>query len=115
VTRDALFGFPVGESVKLRYPSGRTASHDLKDGTVTLQSLPRGTYDLKVKASGVSFTRPVSVSRKQEVELKVISWLDMLLAFGAIVALAIGLAIVRRPHLAQKLRLRRRATVGAGR
>src|SRR4051794_2097099 len=119
VTRDALFGIPIGQSVELRYPSGRTVTHDLKDGQVTLQSLPRGTYDLKVKASGVSFTRPVSVSRNQEVELKVISWLDMLLAIGAVVALAIGLALVRRPHLVKairrKLRLERREKVGAGR
>jgi hypothetical protein len=118
VTRDALFGIPIGQAVELRYPSGRTVSHDLKDGEVTLQSLPRGTYDLKVKAAGVSFTRPVSVSRNQEVELKVISWLDMILAFGAVVALAIGLALVRRPHLVKvikrKLRLGRRETVGAG-
>jgi hypothetical protein len=119
VTRDALFGIPIGNAVELRYPSGRTVSHDLKDGEVTLQSLPRGTYDLKVKAAGVSFTRPVSVSRNQEVELKVISWLDMFLAFFAVVALAIGLALVRRPHLVKaikrKLRLERREKVGAGR
>ncbi len=115
VTRDALFGFHVGEAVQLRYPSGRTITRELKDGQVVLPSLPRGTYNLKVKASGVSFTRPVSVSRNQEVELKVISWLDMLLGVGAIVALAVGLAVARRPELARKLRLRRRATVGAGR
>src|SRR4051794_6429752 len=119
VTRDALFGIPIGQSVELRYPSGRTVTHDLKDGQVTLQSLPRGTYNLKVKAAGVSFTRPVSVSRNQEVELKVISWLDMFLAFAAVVALAIGLALVRRPHLTKKikrkLRLERREKVGAGR
>jgi hypothetical protein len=105
--------------VELRYPSGRTATHDLKDGETTLQSLPRGTYNLKVKASGVSFTRPVSVSRNQEVELKVISWLDMFLAFAAVIALAVGLALVRRPELTRKLkrklRLGRREKVGAGR
>jgi hypothetical protein len=115
VTRDALFGVHIGNAVELRYPSGRTITRELKDGQVILPSLPRGTYDLKVKATGVSFTRPVSVSRNQEVELKVISWIDMLLAFGAIVALAVGLAVVRRPELAQKLRLRRRVKVGAGR
>jgi hypothetical protein len=119
VTRDALFGTATGESVALRYPSGRTVTHDLKDGETTIASLPRGTYDLKVKAAGVSFTRPVSVSRNQQVELKVISWLDMILALGALVALAVGLALVRRPHLARaarrKLRLGGREKVGAGR
>jgi len=60
----------------------------------------------------------VSVSRNQEVELKVISWLDMVLALGALAALAIGLMLFRRPELARKvkrkLRLERRQTVGAG-
>jgi hypothetical protein len=119
VTKDAMFGTPVGEAVELRYPSGKTIKRDLKDGEVTLPSLPRGTYDVKVVASGVSFTRPVSVSRKQEVELKVISYLDMLLAAGALVALAVGLLLARRPHLTRairrRLRLERRQPVGAGR
>jgi hypothetical protein len=114
VTRDALFGFPVGEGIQLRYPNGRTVRHDLKDGTVTLPSLPRGTYNVKVVASGVSFTRPVSVSRNQEVELKVISWLDMILAALALSALAIGLLVARRPHLLRRFRRRRREPVGAG-
>jgi hypothetical protein len=117
-TRDALFGFPVGEAVELRYPSGRTVRRDLNDGKVTLPSLPRGTYDVKVVASGVSFTRPVSVSRNQEVELKVVSYLDMVLAFGAMIAVAVGLLLVRRPRLVravkQSLRMGRKP-VGAGR
>ena len=119
VTKDAMFGFPVGNAVELRYPSGKTIRRDLKDGEVTLPSLPRGTYDVKVVASGVSFTRPVSVSRKQEVELKVISYLDMLLAFAALVLFAVGLLLARRPHLTRairrRLRLERRQPVGAGR
>jgi hypothetical protein len=114
VTKDALFGFPVGEAVKLRYPSGRTVSHDLKDGQVVLPSLPRGTYNVKVVAAGVSFTRPVSVSRNQKIELKVISWLDMVLAGLALLALAIGLLVARRPHLIRRLRPRKRQPAGVG-
>jgi len=113
VTKDALLGFPVGSAVELKYPSGRTVRHPLDGGEVRLPSLPRGTYDLKVVASGVSFVRPVSVSRNQEVELKVISYLDMVLAFVAMVSIAIGLLLARRPDLRRKL-LRRRAKVGAG-
>jgi hypothetical protein len=117
-TRDALFGFPVGEAVELKYPSGRVVTHDLKDGKLTLPSLPRGTYDVKVVASGISFTRPVSVSRNQQVELKVISWLDMILAAGALAALALGLVMARRPHILRavrrRLRPRRRQPVGVG-
>jgi hypothetical protein len=114
VTKDALLGFPTGSGVELEYPSGRKVTKPLHDGQVLLPSLPRGTYNLKVAASGVSFTRPVSVSRNQEVELKVISYLDMILAFGAMVSIAVGLLLARRPDLRRKLRLRRRKAVGAG-
>jgi hypothetical protein len=118
-TKDALLGFPIGSAVEMTYPSGRVVRHPLKDGKATLASLPRGTYDVKVVAPGVSFTRPVSVSRNQEVELKVISYLDMALAFFALAGLAIGLLLARRPHLVRalgrRLRLRRREPVGAGR
>jgi hypothetical protein len=118
-TRDALLGFSIGKSVELRYPSGKTASHPIHGGKVTLPALPRGTYDVKVKAAGVSFTRPVSVSRNQEVELKVISYLDMALAAGALIALAVGLLLARRPHIVEAVRrrlpVRRRVRVGAGR
>jgi hypothetical protein len=113
-TKDALFGFPVGSAVQLTYPSGRVVRAPLKDGEVRLPSLPRGTYDLKVVASGISFTRPVSVSRNQEVELKVISYLDIVLAGLALLALAVGLLIVRRPHLLARLRRRGRVTAGVG-
>jgi hypothetical protein len=113
VTKDALLGFPIGSAVDLKYPSGRTVRHPLKDGQVVMPSLPRGTYNLKVAASGISFTRPVSVSRNQEVELKVISYLDMVLAFGAMISIAVGLLLARRPDMRRKL-LRRRAKVGAG-
>jgi hypothetical protein len=113
VTKDALLGFPIGSAVDLKYPSGRTVRHPLEDGQVVLPSLPRGTYDLKVAASGISFTRPVSVSRNQEVELKVISYLDIILAFGAMISIAVGLLLARRPDLRRKL-LRRKQKVGAG-
>jgi hypothetical protein len=117
-TRDALFGFPVGQAIELRYPDGHTVKKSLKDGKLTLPSLPRGTYNVKVVASGVSFTRPVSVSRNQQVELKVVSYLDMVLAVGAAIAVALGLLLVRRPRMVGALkrvvRLRRKP-VGAGR
>jgi hypothetical protein len=114
VTKDALLGFPTGSAVELKYPSGRTVKKPLHDGQVLVPSLPRGTYNLKVAASGVSFTRPVSVSRNQEVELKVVSYLDMILAFGAMISIAVALLLARRPDLRRKLRLRRRQKVGVG-
>jgi hypothetical protein len=106
-SRDALLGFPIGSAVELRYPSGRTARHSLDGGRAQIAALPRGNYQVKVAASGISFERPVAVSRNQEVELKVISWLDLLLAVLALGGVTVGLLVARRPHLLNFLRRRR--------
>jgi hypothetical protein len=104
-SKDAIFGFHTGSAIQIVYPSGKTATHKLHGGEVNVTGLPRGNYEVKVKARGVSFTRPVSVSRNQEVELKVISWLDMLFTFLLLMGIAVGLLVAKRPHLARKLHL----------
>ena len=104
-SKDAIFGFHTGSAIQIIYPSGRTATHALHGGQVRVTGLPRGNYKVKVRAHGISFTRPVSVSRNQEVELKVISWVDILFTFLLLTGIAGGLLVVRRPHLARKLRL----------
>jgi hypothetical protein len=104
-SKDAIFGFHTGSAIQIIAPSGRVVTHKLHGGEVTVTGLPRGNYNVKVKARGVSFTRPVSVSRNQEVELKVISWLDMLFTFLMLSGIALGLLVARRPHLARKLHL----------
>lgn len=106
-SKDAIFGFPTGSAIQIIYPSGRIATHALHGGEVRVTGLPRGNYKVKVKANGVSFTRPVSVSRNQEVELKVISWIDMLFTFLVLIGIAGGLLLARRPKLRAKL-LRRK-------
>jgi hypothetical protein len=97
---DAIFGFPLGSSVTLTYPSGRTRLVKLsKDGTVDLTGLPRGNFKIKADAPGVSPERPLALSRDQVVDLKVISYLDLALAAAVLGALAILLLVLRRPHL----------------
>jgi hypothetical protein len=97
--RDAFFGFPIGSAVVLRYPSGRSEHHRLGAGATTvLRSLPRGEYDVKVEGGGISFTRPLSVSRNQEVELKVLSWVDIGLAALVLAAFTLGPIVARRRH-----------------
>jgi hypothetical protein len=97
---DAIFGFPLGKSVTLTYPSGRTRLIALsKDGTIDLTGLPRGNFKIKADAPGVSPERPLALSRDQVVDLKVISYLDLALALGVLGALAILLLVIRRPHL----------------
>jgi len=107
-SKDAIFGFATGSAIQIVYPSGRIATHALHGGQVRVTGLPRGNYKVKVKASGVSFTRPVSVSRNQEVELKVISWIDMVFTFLVLIGIASGLLLARRPRLRAKL-LRKKA------
>jgi hypothetical protein len=111
-TRDALFGFPMGSAIELHYPSGRVARHKLDDkGRVALNSLPRGAYEVKVNAAGFSFTRPVSLSRNQEVKLEVLSYLDIALALFVLAAFLIGLPLIQRPHLVSRTLRRRRSAV----
>ena len=84
--RDALLGFPIGSAVRLEYPNGSERRQALGAGRrADLTSLPRGDYRVSVDALGISSSRPVALSRDQEVRLQVISWLDV-----AIVLLGLG-------------------------
>ena len=99
-TRDSFFGFPIGSGLKLTHPSGRVESYELeKGGQLALSSLPRGDYQVAVVGPGFSFTRPVSLSRNQEVDLEVLSYLDVGLVLFVIGAFVLGLPLLHRPHL----------------
>jgi hypothetical protein len=103
-TRDAFFGFPLGSAVRLTFPNGRVESHKLeKGGNLVLRSLPRSDYEVTVDAPGFSFSRPVSLSRNQLVELEVLSYLDIALSMFVFAAFMVGLPLIRRPELRSKL------------
>ncbi len=103
--RDALFGFPLGSAVELRYPDGHTERHKLgANGELTLTSLPRGEYQVKVDGPGMSFTRPVALSRDQDVKLEMISYLDLSLAALLFVVLVVGVLWIGRPQVRPVLR-----------
>jgi hypothetical protein len=96
-SRDAIFGFHIGSNIVLRYPSGAVHRYNLgPDGTVVLPALPRGNYSVKVHGPGFSFSRPVSVSRRQVVDLKVISYLDLGVIVAAAAVVLAALLVVRR-------------------
>jgi hypothetical protein len=108
-TKDAFFGFPIGSAVRLKFPNGRVERHELdENGALLLPSLPRSDYEVTVDGPGFSFSRPVRLSRNQEVELEVLSYLDIGLALFVMLAFAIGLPLIRRPDL--RLSIRRVAT-----
>jgi hypothetical protein len=98
--RDALFRFPIGSGIRLQYPDGHSERFGFESaGELTLESLPRGTYRVKVDGPGMSFSRPVALSRDQELELEVISYLDVAVVFFLLASLALGLLFIGRPHL----------------
>ncbi len=103
-SRDALFGYASGSAVLLTDPDGVTTRIPLRSGHAQAQGLARGEYLVKVDASGFSFKRPVSLSRDQVVDLAVVSYLDLGVIFGGLTALAIGLVLVGRPAIRERVR-----------
>jgi hypothetical protein len=103
-TRDAFFGFPLGSAVRLTFPDGRVERHELgENGELVLRSLPRSDYEVTVDAPGFSFSRPVSLSRNQDVELEILSYLDIGLSMFVFAAFMIGLPLIRRPEWRTRL------------
>lgn len=99
--RDALFRFPIGTGIRMEYPDGdiETFSFD-SNNQHTTTGLARGIYRVTViGAKGYAPPTPIALSRNQDVELMVFSYLDMgvLLSVGIVVAL--GLLFFGRPYL----------------
>jgi hypothetical protein len=109
-TRDFLFNNPVGRSVQLTYPDGHTATLPLDaDGKATVDGLARGSYTVRVDASGLSFQRPFVLSRNQYVELPIVTLVDLGVIAGAMLAVVVALFLLRarsRAALARATHLR---------
>jgi len=103
--RDAFFGFPVGSAIQLVYPSGKVERYELGSGSqTTLQALPRGEYRISVDGPGMSFSRPLALSKDQEVNLEILSYLDVAVVLAFLTFLGFGLVLIGRPHLRHALR-----------
>jgi hypothetical protein len=103
-SRDILFGFSIGSGIRLVYPSGRVEVHPFHGhGQLALAALPRGTYHVSVVGPGLSPSSPVSVTRDNVAQLKVLSYLDIAVVGILLLALIIGLAVARRPALRRRL------------
>jgi hypothetical protein len=90
---DAFFGFPQTGAVELEYPDGSTRRFDLgDDGQLAIPALPRGAYELTPVGPGPRMSRPLAISRAQEVDLAFYSWLDILALLAVLAGLAGGLA-----------------------
>lgn len=100
-SRDGLFGFPVGRSVNVTFPNGEVKNYPLgKDGTLVIHSLARGTYYTEmVGIYGMGTRTPVALSRNQDVNNNVLTYLDLSVVGMLGLALALGLLIYGRPSL----------------
>jgi hypothetical protein len=97
---DALFRFPIGSAVRLQHPDGHWERYPFGPGAkLELTGLPRGDYWVEVDAPGMSFLRPVSLSRDQEVRLEILSYVDMGAAATLFLVITVGLLLIGRPHL----------------
>lgn len=97
VVRDALFGFSTGAAVRVRYPDGSRERHRLDpEKATTIRSLPRGQYDLTVEGFGLPISSPVAITRHQTIQLRFVTWLDLVVGLLAVLMFLIGLPLLGR-------------------
>ncbi len=98
---DALFGSPIGTGIKLEYPDGHVDYLDFgEDQEIVIGPVPRGVYKVQVVgASGMAPVTPIALSRNQDLDLKVLSSLNIALGLGVGVVGALGLLLYGRPYL----------------
>jgi hypothetical protein len=92
---DGLFGSATGNSINLVYPNGEVKNYLLdKTGSVQIHGLARGNYSVEaVGAKGLGNKMPVALSRNQDANMKVLTYMDIgIMGFlGFLVALALFL------------------------
>ena len=93
--QDALFGTPLGSSVRLQYPNDTVESVPLDTrSSATISSLPRGTYRAVVeRPAGFGVATPIVLSREQTVRVPVISYLDVAFVIGSGLLIAVALVL----------------------
>ena len=98
---DALFRFPLGTGIRMEYPDGDVQTFDFSSNQGhTITGLARGIYRVTVTgADGFAPPTPIALSRNQNVDLMVFSYLDMGVLLGIGILVALGLLFFGRPHL----------------
>ena len=99
--RDAIFGFPIGTGIHMEYPDGdvQDYSFDPQEG-YALEGLARGIYKVTITgAQGYAPPTPIALSRSQDVELMVFSYLDMGFLASIGLLLSVGLLWYGRPYV----------------
>jgi hypothetical protein len=100
--RSALLGAEIGSGIWLKRPDGRTDWLPFgPNAELELRLLPRGEYVAQAVAPGLAFAQPVALSRDQVVDLKVVTYEEVIAVTGSLAALALGLLVFGRPHVLQ--------------
>jgi hypothetical protein len=100
---DLLFGFGTGSGVKLRFPNGKVEEYRFaKKSKIDVDHLPRGDYKVTPVAPGLALSSPVAITRDQFVDVKVLSYLDILVIAFVGIALAVGLVVLGRRSRARR-------------
>jgi hypothetical protein len=106
--RDAFLFNPRGSAIDLTFPDGHIERIELDGyGVATVSGLPRGQYTVAVVGGGPGMSQPVAITRNQEVDLKVLSWLDLAIVGFVLIGGLVGLVLLGRT-----LRKRRAAAAG---
>jgi hypothetical protein len=102
---DALFHFPTGSGIRLEYPNGKTQTFPFDSvKEFGVNGLARGMYRVTLLGvRGMAPATPIALSRDQEVDLKVLSLLDLGVVFSAGLVLALGLLAIGRLRSLRKL------------
>ncbi len=99
--RDAMFHFPIGKGIELTYPDGRTEKFlfNSDNAQLMIPALARGSYNAKITGAGGSAPpTPIHLSRDQDVELLMLSYLDIALIIGIPLSIALAFFFIGRPY-----------------
>jgi len=99
--RDAMFHFPIGKGIELTYPDGHKEQFLFRadDKQIVIPSLARGSYSAKIIGVGGSAPpTPIYLSRDQDVELLMLSYLDIALVIGIPLSIALAFFFIGRPY-----------------
>jgi hypothetical protein len=111
--RDAFFGMPVSGQLQLQYPDGTKVTKPVdSSGTAIFGDLPRGQYKLSLHPAAISPPSAVALSRPQDAVLRVITYLDVAVVAGSLIAVVMILYAIGRGSLALARRRRTRRVQG---
>ncbi len=105
-SHDMLFGFPLGSGIKVEYPDGTIVQSRMDSSASTeVRSLPRGDYRISVSTwFGISPVSPLAMSRNQDVDLPIVSYLDLFTLLLLAVLIGPGVLYVGQPGLRRAIR-----------